>query len=178
MPENTAVQDAEFTDVQDGDTDVVNREDMQVPAVLPESPPPPPKKRKQHEKEFTDAVVVRRIDKSELLVPLTAEGARNANLITAEMARDLVEKTIQIHMDKDTPPTPKELADLTAAAKNVAEMAMKAHGAAANPSAAPEGSSLTAIYHSGDTKTPTDFLALVARLDGAARQTKNVTPAK
>lgn len=159
------------------DVDVVEKDDMQPPAVLPESPPPP-KKRKQHEKQFTDAVVVRRMDKRELLVPLTAEGARNANLITAELARDLVEKAIQSHLDKETSPTPKELSDLTAAAKNVAEMAMKAHGAPANPSPAPAGSSLTAIYHSGDTKTPEDFMALVQRLDGAARQTRNVTPTK
>ena len=145
-----------------------------LPAALPD--PRLLMRKRDNEKRFTDAVIVRRLDKTDLAVPMTPEGLRNANIITAELYRDLVEQAIKTALDGGRPLTPKELEDLKKAAQGAIEIANHAQ--------------LTALQQTGqggvsgsygsdpaDIRSPGGFIAVVQNLDSIAKNmTKNVTP--
>ena len=152
----------------DESTEVIElpREELtHPPAIL--SAPPPPKRNMQREKRFTDAVIVRRLDGADLLVPMSAEGVKNANIITAELCRDLLEEVIDKYKAKDTAPTTKELGELISAAKAVTEMAKAAQDGLSAPG--PDG----LLGGPPSIQSNDQFLSLVARISSAAP--KNVT---
>lgn len=153
------------------------REDQET-GIVPIAPKLPTI-RKQKEKLFTDAVIVRRLGGDDISVPMTPEGIRNANVITAEAARDLVEKTIRERMLSDDVMAAKELKELVEVAKGAIELATNAQ--------------LNVIGETGETglsasvgppdpkniKTASDFLALMSKMASHAKEsTKNVTHAK
>lgn len=115
----------------DESTEVIDlpRESLTTPPEVTTSISPisAPKRTIQREKKFTDAVIVRRLQGDDLLVPMSAEGVKNANIITAELCRDLLEKTIDRYKEQDKTPTSKELGELVNAGKAVMEMAGRAH---------------------------------------------------
>ncbi|MCJ7824334.1 MAG: hypothetical protein MUP44_05495 [Anaerolineales bacterium] len=153
----------------DESTDVIElqREDFtHPPAIL--TAPPPPKRNMQREKRFTDAVIVRRLEGEDVSVPMSAEGVKNANIITAELCRDLLEKVIDDYKVKDKTPTTKEMGELISAAKAVAEMAKAAQDGLSV--AGPDGM-LAPSIQSND-----QFLSLVARISSVSP--KNITPSK
>jgi len=145
------------------------RESMaQPPALLPTAP----QRKAQREKSFTDAVIVRRLEGDNLLVPMSQEGVKNANIITAEMCRDLLERTIDKYKEQDKTPTTKEMGELINAAKAVAEMAKSAHEGGELGVPSPNG---LAGAPGQTIQTPDQFLTLMAKITTVA-PVKNVTP--
>jgi len=175
--------------------DISTELDGRVEGALELRPPPKVRVKKQmREKHFSNALIIRRETGDKVLVPLEAKDNRHANMVVASMMRELVKTNIDLYKQSGEPLKPKELADLAAAAKLVAELSYRAYepdaselgpdGQARPPTGAVSGliTGMQAIGRGmADTfvDKPQGFAAIMQSLDALGKKTampKNVSP--
>lgn len=151
-------------------------------------------KKQMSEKEFSNALVVRRETGEKVLVPMEAADNRHANMVVASMVRDLVKSNIDLYKASGEALKPKELADIATAAKLAAELSYRAYEPDASEAdtalKAPAGtvSGLVAGMQAigkgmadGFAEKPQGFAAIMQSLDELGKKKappKNVTEPK
>lgn len=147
------------------------------------SPKQPRKKKQLREKQFSNALVIRRETGEKILVPMQGEDNRAQNRIVASMVRDLVKHNIDLYKQSGEALKPKELADLATAAKLAAELSYDAYkrdedapaGASNHPDSpvAPLLNGMQALGRGmmqGALETPKGISALMAELDALGKK--------